>query len=118
MGNTRAHSPTAGTEGVDDRSDGWLLERFAVQRDEAAFAALVQRYGPLVLCACRRVLQHEQDAEDAFQATFLVLARKAPQLCQAKTVGPWLYSVADRIAKKARLSKARRQVRETELQDI
>src|SRR4051812_30214040 len=102
MGNAKAHSPTAGTEGARDRTDGWLLERFSAQRDETAFAALVHRHGPLVLCTCRRVLRHEQDAEDAFQATFLVLARKAPQLCQAKTVGPWLYSVADRIAKKAR----------------
>jgi RNA polymerase sigma factor (sigma-70 family) len=118
MGNTNARSQTAGTEAVGDRTDGWLLERFAVQRDEAAFAALVQRYGPLVLSACRRVLQHEQDAEDAFQATFLVLARKAPQLCQSKTVGRWLCSVAYRIAKKARCSKVRRQVRETELEDI
>src|SRR6516164_8311623 len=116
MGISKACSQTAGTEAVGDRTDGWLLERFAVQRDEAAFAALVQRYGPLVLCACRRVLQHEQDAEDAFQATFLVLARKAPQLCQSKSVGRWLYSVADRIAKKARHSKARQQVRETELE--
>jgi RNA polymerase sigma-70 factor (ECF subfamily) len=118
MGNSKARSQTAGREAVSDRTDGWLLERFAVQGDEAAFAALVQRYGTLVLSACRRVLQHEQDAEDAFQATFLVLARKAPQLCQAKTVGRWLYSVAYRIAKKARRSKVRRQVRETDLEDI
>jgi RNA polymerase sigma-70 factor (ECF subfamily) len=118
MGISKACSQTAGTEAVGDRTDGWLLERFAVQRDEAAFAALVQRHGPLVLSACRRVLQHEQDAEDAFQATFLVLARKAHQLCQSQTVGRWLSSVAYRIAKKARRSKVRRQVRETGPEDI
>src|SRR6516164_4603342 len=112
MGISKACSQTAGTEAVGDRTDGWLLERFAVQRDEAAFALLVQRHGPLVLCACRRVLRHEQDAEDAFQATFLVRARKAPNLCRASTVGPWLYTVADRIAKKARGSKVRRHMRE------
>jgi RNA polymerase sigma factor (sigma-70 family) len=118
MSNAKVHSSTVGTDDGCVRTDGWLLERFAVQRDEAAFALLVQRHGPLVLCACRRVLRHEQDAEDAFQATFLVLARKAPNLCRASTVGPWLYTVADRIAKKARGSKVRRHMRETELRDV
>jgi DNA-directed RNA polymerase specialized sigma24 family protein len=60
-----------------DQSDRALLEAFVANRSESAFAVLVQRYGPLVYRVCRRVLRHEQDAEDAFQATFLVLARKA-----------------------------------------
>src|ERR1700687_2122916 len=70
-----------------------LLKRFADEQDEAAFAALVERYGPLVFGVCQRVLQHRQDAEDAFQATFLVLARKAGSIDRRECLGGWLYSV-------------------------
>src|SRR5258708_19759377 len=59
-------------------TDGQLLERFTAERDEAAFAVLVRRHGPMVLGLCRRALCHQQDAEDVFQPTFLVLAKKAP----------------------------------------
>ncbi len=86
-------------------TDGQLLRRFVQQRDEAAFAALVRRHGPLVLGACRRILRDG----DAFQLTFLVLARKAGCLRRPEALGPWLYGVASRTARKARAKEARRQ---------
>ena len=94
-------------------SDSELLQRFAEQHDGAAFAALVERHGPMVLGVCRRVLGNEQDAEDAFQATFLVLARKAASLQRQEAVGPWLYRVAYHLALKARTAAARRTARES-----
>src|SRR5262245_32992713 len=81
--------------------DPELLERFATQRDEAAFAALVRRHGPMVLHLCQRVLQHQEDAEDAFEATFLVLCQKAASLCPQESLAGWLHRVAYRIAQKA-----------------
>jgi RNA polymerase sigma factor (sigma-70 family) len=92
--------------------DGQLLDRFARQGDETAFAALVERHGPMVLGVCRRVLHHEQDAEDVFQATFLILARKAGSIRQRTAVGSWLYGVAHRLALKARANAVRRAVQE------
>src|SRR5262249_32684641 len=88
--------------------DDELLERFAVHREEAAFAALVRRHGSLVLGACRRALTDPHAAEDCFQATFLVLARKAGSLQGPQPLGPWLYGVATRTALKARARAARR----------
>jgi RNA polymerase sigma factor (sigma-70 family) len=83
-------------------SDRELLDRFARHQDGAAFGALVHRHGPMVLGVCRRALGHAQDAEDAFQATFLVLVRKARALGRPELLAGWLYGVAYRIARKAR----------------
>jgi RNA polymerase sigma factor (sigma-70 family) len=95
-----------------DRTDRELLRGFAALRDEAAFAAMVRRHGPLVLSVCRRVLRHEQDAEDAFQATFLVLARKATSIQNSDTVGGWLFGVAYRTAMCMRKRAARQRERD------
>src|SRR5579883_2656053 len=83
-------------------SDGELLERFAARRDEVAFEVLVRRHGPMVLRLCRRLLHHWQDAEDVFQATFLVLARKASTIRKRESVSSWLHGVAYRLAAKVR----------------
>jgi RNA polymerase sigma factor (sigma-70 family) len=88
-------------------TDGQLLARFAETRDEAAFEALLWRHGPMVLGTCRRLLRHPQDAEDAFQATFLVLCRAAHSVRKQQALGGWLYKVAYRICLKARANRAR-----------
>lgn len=98
----------AGMPAAGRCSDRQLLERFASQREETAFATLVDRHGPLVLGVCRRVLQHEQDAEDAFQATFQVLAHKAARVRWHESAASWLYEVAWRVAQKARSHALRR----------
>lgn len=82
--------------------DGQLLEAFISHRDAAAFEALVRRHGPMVLNICRRVLHREHDAEDAFQAAFLALTRKAENFGKRESVDSWLYKVAYRIALRAR----------------
>ncbi|HKB05670.1 MAG TPA: sigma-70 family RNA polymerase sigma factor [Gemmataceae bacterium] len=95
-------------------TDGQLLARFATHRDEGAFAALLQRHSSLVYGVCRNVLRHEQDAEDAFQATFLVLARRAGAIREQKALGSWLYRVAYRVAMKSRAASHRRRRWEAE----
>jgi RNA polymerase sigma factor (sigma-70 family) len=98
-------------------SDGQLLERFIARREGAALEALVQRHGPMVWGVCRRVLRDHHDAEDAFQATFLVLARRAASILPREKVGNWLYGVAYQTARKARAMKARRRTREGQAQN-
>src|SRR5437867_10817193 len=94
-------------------TDGQLLEDYISRRDEAALAALVRRHGPMVWGVCRRVLRNYHDAEDAFQATFLVLVRRAASIASRELVANWLYGVAYQTARKARATAVRRNERET-----
>jgi len=94
--------------GSGEASDGELLERFVDQQDEAAFETLLQRHGPMVLQACQGMLRDPHAAEDAFQAVFLVLVRRAGSLHRHGSLGGWLHGVAHRVALKARGTAARR----------
>jgi len=96
-------------------SDSQLVERFVVQHDQGAFANLVRRHAGAVWGVCRRILHQEQDADDAFQAVFLVLARKAASIRKAEAVGSWLCGVAYRTAMRARHQMARRQESEKQV---
>jgi RNA polymerase sigma factor (sigma-70 family) len=96
-------------------SEWQLLDRYASRRDESAFEALVARHGPMVLGVCRRVLDDPHAVDDAFQATFLVLVRKARSLGQRDAIGHWLYGVACRVALRARCETARRRSKEVSL---
>jgi RNA polymerase sigma factor (sigma-70 family) len=96
----------------DAAGDAVLLERFAAQRDESAFAALLARHGPMVLGVCRRVLRDTHEAEDVFQAVFLVLARKAAILRRPQSLAAWLYGTARHLAMKVGRGDARRRQRE------
>src|SRR5579875_2478755 len=108
----RLKSGKAGDSALDDMH---LLHRFLTQRDESAFTTLVQRYGAMVWGLCARRLGETPEAEDAFQATFLVLVRKAASLRGPQQLGPWLYGVAYRTALKLQGQRARRAARETPL---
>jgi RNA polymerase sigma factor (sigma-70 family) len=102
----------AAGRGNDACTDQQLLEQFVTRREQTAFAALVRRHGPMVLGVCRRVVGHDQDAEDAFQATFLILARKAGSIHKHESLGSWLHSVAFHVAERLRAKEARRSVHE------
>jgi RNA polymerase sigma-70 factor (ECF subfamily) len=105
---TQVSCPGTGPRPDREPPDRELLERFVRARDQAAFAALVHRHGPMVLGVCRRLLHDAHEAEDAFQATFLVLAHKARSIGRPEQLGPWLHGVAYRTAARARQAAQRR----------
>jgi RNA polymerase sigma factor (sigma-70 family) len=113
--NGRSRSPHSNRNEAVSTTDAELLHRFVCGRDEEAFSALVLRHGPLVHGVCRRLLHSAVDAEDAFQATFLVLACNAERIRTRESVGSWLFGVASRVARKMRcqaVSRRRREQRE------
>lgn len=103
----QAMNPSTG-----DGTDGELLQRFVLSRDDAAFAELVRRHGPMVYGTCRRISGNGADADDAFQATFFVLARKAGHIRAANAVGSWLHGVALKVARKAQQQAIQRRMRQ------
>jgi RNA polymerase sigma factor (sigma-70 family) len=101
-------------ESLASHSDRELIERFLADHDELAFHALLRRHGPMVLRVCRRALSDEQDVEDAFQATFLALAREAREIRKREALASWLHGVAHRVALDARKANVRRRKHETQ----
>jgi RNA polymerase sigma factor (sigma-70 family) len=106
--------PSSQSEPTDER----LLRDYVASQDGGAFAAMMRRHGGMVFAVCRRILGREQDAEDAFQATFLVLMRKAPSLKRPELLGNWLYGVAYRIASKVRHANSQKRMREAPMVDL
>jgi RNA polymerase sigma factor (sigma-70 family) len=107
-----------GPSALDEPTDRDVLDRFAARRDEAAFEELLRRHGPMVLGVCRRLLGTPYDADDVFQATFLVLVHKAASIRKGTSLGCWLYGVAYRLALKARTTAARRRAHERRVADM
>jgi RNA polymerase sigma factor (sigma-70 family) len=101
-----------------DLTDGQLLERFIAHREEAAFETLVRRHGPLVWGVCRGIVRDHHDAEDCFQAVFLVLARKAASIASRELLANWLYGVAHNVARKAEAVNMKRRAREKQGTEI
>jgi RNA polymerase sigma factor (sigma-70 family) len=112
------HLRRAGLRDEEGQTDGQLLERFVRRREPVAIEVLVRRHGPMVWAVCRRALPDLQDAEDAFQATFLVLVRKAASVVPRERVGNWLYGVAYQTAWKARILAAKRRTREHQVTQL
>jgi RNA polymerase sigma factor (sigma-70 family) len=113
------HIHKLASAGADEAgTDSELLQRFCRRHEEAAFAALVQRHGPMVLGVCRRVLHNSHDAEDAFQATFLILVRKASSISKAPSLSCWLHQVAQRIALRLRSREASRRSHERQVPEM
>jgi RNA polymerase sigma factor (sigma-70 family) len=106
--------PSSQGEPTDER----LLRDYVAGRDGGAFASIMRRHGGMVFAVCRRVLGRQQDAEDAFQATFLVLMRKAPSLRRPQLLGNWLYGVAYRVASKIRHANSQQRTREAPMVDL
>jgi RNA polymerase sigma-70 factor (ECF subfamily) len=103
---------------LGDRSDGELLGRFVEWHEQAVFEAIVRRHAAMVWGVCRRILQDDHDADDAFQATFIVLARRAASVVPPEKLGNWLYGVAYQTARNSRAIRAKRRLREGRLSDI
>src|SRR5262245_27014605 len=97
-----------------EQGDGELLRQFVERRDASVFAALLDRHGPLVLRICHQVLRDEQDAEDAFQAVFLILAQRAGSIRRGESLAAWLHRVALNVSRTARIAAARRRAHERE----
>jgi RNA polymerase sigma factor (sigma-70 family) len=113
-----AMQDAAGSSSQSEPTDDRLLRDYVASQDAGAFAAIMRRHGGLVSEVCRRVLGCEQDVEDAFQATFLVLVRKAPSLSRPNLLGNWLYGVAYRTASKIRTANIRQRTREAPMVDL
>jgi RNA polymerase sigma factor (sigma-70 family) len=108
----------AGSCSQGEPTDECLLREYVARRDAGAFAAIMRRHGGMVFGVCQRILWREQDAEDAFQATFLVLMRKAASLSRPKLLGNWLYGVAYRVASKIRSANIHERTREAPMVDL
>ncbi|HLJ93524.1 MAG TPA: sigma-70 family RNA polymerase sigma factor, partial [Gemmataceae bacterium] len=103
---------------AEPTADADLLDRFVRRKDEAAFATLLERHGPMVLGVCRRLLPDAHEADDAFQATFLILLQKARSLRDPASLGNWLYGVAYRVARRARIVATRWRASERQVPEM